>query len=37
MENIALVSACNPYKKREKEVSQQTAGLQARDRDESMS
>jgi hypothetical protein len=27
LDNIALVSACNPYKKRDKEISQQTSGL----------
>jgi hypothetical protein len=27
MENIALISACNPYKLRDKELSQQTSGL----------
>lgn len=37
MENIALISACNPYKLRDKELSQQTSGLQYKARDESMS
>jgi hypothetical protein len=37
MKNIALVSACNPYKLRDKELSQQTSGLQYKARDESIS
>jgi E3 ubiquitin-protein ligase RNF213 len=37
MENIALISACNPYKLRDKELSQQTSGLQYKARDETMS
>ncbi len=37
MENIALISACNPYKLRDKELSQQTSGLQYKAKDETMS
>lgn len=37
MDNIGLISACNPYKLRDKEVSLQTSGLRYKSRDESMS
>jgi hypothetical protein len=35
-DNIALVSACNPYKLRKEEVSTQTSGLQTKAKDDTI-